>query len=447
MSSNCGFPAELRQASEALAAAADIGQTLFQVASSTTIDEALTRLNSRLNQPERRPHAATSLEPPDALVERTLEQMRMKSENENLEREKAEKESALEKERREKEALAVKVARLEELLKSQMASSSSAATDGVANANRDEARKCLDIAACAFIDGDLAKAERFALKTQGMHQSAEVADLLTRIMAAKPKPSSLEDRVAKLELMGDAAVERLIKLERIFAGETQDLKESILSDIQGSGDRSGHQSNKTPRRMMKLYDRLDHDSSSFLQWLFGALVNQSSTAPPPFASRPSPPPFGFGGFGAAPTASFGAAPAPAFGQANPSVVSFVDCLRQNPLLAGSLRSIIADYIPGHSDIVVSIDNHDTQVFSSMNPSNGQGAGPIQVRRQEGSSSTFQSGPYKARFQPKDAWFIRFLERLRDAGLLHDTGSPLGLYNEVIQVDTFNASVRLYFKSA
>lgn len=226
--------------------------------------------------------------------------------------------------------------------------------------------------------------------------------------------------MAKLELMGDAALKRLIKLERLYAGETQDLKEAILSDIHGNGNHHAHQTNKTPRRMMKLYDRLDNDSSSFLQWLFGAVVNHGDSQARSVFGQPTPP--------------------------NPSVVSFVNRLRQNPLFAGGLRSILADYIKDHSEIIVFCDHHDTQVFASMNPSNGQGSGEIQVRRQ-GSSIPFQTGPFKSRFQPKDAWFIRFLEKLRDAGLLQDTASPLGLFNKVIQVDTFNASVRLYFKSA
>ena len=140
----------------------------------------------------------------------------MQIEKLKLENEQNEMKFELVKERTEKEALAAKVAELEKLLR-QMASSSPPApptsppaganeggnqptppswssppsSEGIANANRDEARKCLDIASCAFIDGDLAKAERFALKAQGMHQSVGVAELLTKIKAAKPLPPSL----------------------------------------------------------------------------------------------------------------------------------------------------------------------------------------------------------------------------------------------------------------
>ena len=225
--------------------------------------------------------------------------------------------------------------------------------------------------------------------------------------------------MAKLELMGDAALKRLIKLERLYTIETQDLKDSILADMQNNVN-MGHQGqlqNKTPRRVMKLYDRLDNDSPAFLQWLLNAALNNYGNQQPRNH----------------------------FGQQQPLLL-FVERLRQNPLLAGSLRSILSDYIQGHTETVVFQDNHDAQVFASMNPSGGQGSGSIQVRKQ-GSTSPFQTGPFKSRFVPKDVWFIRFLEKLRDAGRLEDPSSPLGLFNKVIQVDTFNAQVRLYFKAA
>lgn len=222
--------------------------------------------------------------------------------------------------------------------------------------------------------------------------------------------------------MGDAALKRLIKLERLYAHDAQDLKDSILDDVQGKvNPQRGQNPNphKTPRRVMKLYDRLDNDSSALLQWLFNAVLNST---------------------GEQQSNVFGAA------QHQPAA-AFMDRLRQNPFLAGSMRSILADYIKDHTETVIFQDSQDQQVFNSMNPCNGQGSGAIQIRRQESTGPFQQFGPFKARFMPKDPWFIRFIEKLRDASRLEDPSSPLGLYNKFIQVDTFTAQVRLYFKSA
>jgi hypothetical protein len=133
----------------------------------------------------------------------------MQMEKEKLERDAKERNDALEKERKEKEDLMLRVAQLEQMLKTQLQStpppapapaspasppptfvfSSVPNSEGIVN--RDEAFKCLNIAKKAFADGDLAKAEKFVLKAQGMYKCPEVTELLDKIMASKPAPPSL----------------------------------------------------------------------------------------------------------------------------------------------------------------------------------------------------------------------------------------------------------------